>query len=92
MRWAKGARALAHCMRCGDRVPYGTLVIDESTKGLRVCPSCFDIKHPTEKPFRTDEGIALKNPAPDLDDDSPGDAGQTLAEAMGFTNTFGGGT
>jgi hypothetical protein len=54
--------------------PYRLLVPDGYKPNLRVHPSCRDEAHPAEKPVRTDEGIALKNPRPDRDDDSPGAA------------------
>jgi hypothetical protein len=92
MRFARGDNALGRCERCGDKVRYSELMSDKQTPGLRVCSDCFDIKHPVEKPFRTDEGIALAKPAPDIDDDSPGDSGVDLVTALGLTNSFGGGT
>ena len=70
MRYASGARALGRCQRCGDRVRYLDLVDDKHTPGLRVCQDCFDIKHPAEKPFNADEGIILRKPSVDTDDDS----------------------
>lgn len=91
--FAKGARALARCPRCGDKVAYLDLVPDGQVKGQMVCPSCQDMKHPTELPFRTDEGIALRRPAPDTDDDSVGDSGTSVADALFPGGTvFGGGT
>lgn len=93
MKYATGKNALAVCDRCGLRAPYKMLVNDGDKPGLRVHPSCRDEKHPAEKPFNADEGIALKNPRPDRDDDSVGDSGELLVEAL-FPNdhNFGGGT
>jgi hypothetical protein len=92
-RFARGKHALGQCGRCGGRAPYRQLVSDGDKPGLRVHPWCRDIVHPQEKPVRTDDATALRHPAPDLDDDSPGDSGQTLAEAMfPGQNYFGGET
>lgn len=91
--FATGARAYARCPRCGDKVDYLDLVPDGQVKGQRVCPGCRDDKHPAELPFRTEEGIALKRPAPDTDDDSGGDSGTSVAVALfPGSNVFGGGT
>lgn len=67
-------------------------MVRDGETGLLVDPAWRDEYHPQKIPPRMEEGIALKRPAPDLDDDSPGDSGQSLAEAMGWTNSFGGGT
>ena len=91
MSFTKGTRALGRCARCGDKVPYLSLLDDGYIKGLRVCGSCYDIAHPAEKPVRADEPIALQKPAPDIDDDSPG-GGDSLVVSMGWDTYFGGGT
>ena len=70
--YASGRNSWGRCQKCGDRVKYQELVADGQNPGLRVCQSCRDIKHPAERPFRTDEGIALKRPSPDTDDDTGG--------------------
>lgn len=92
MKFATGDRAWGQCRRCGDQFPYTEMVSDGQIPGLRVCPPCRDEKHPAEKPFKADDAVALRHPATDLDDDSPGDSGQSLVTALGFTNRFGGGT
>lgn len=92
MAFATGKYAKGRCGRCGDKVSYADLMSDGQTKGLRVCGPCYDIKHPTEKPFKADDAQTLKFPAPDTDDDSPGDTGTSLVTAMGFTSYFGGNT
>lgn len=91
--FASGKHAWGECMRCGARRPYLELVSDGQKPGLRVCPGCRDAKHPAEKPFNASDAQALKNPAPDVDDDSEGGTGTTLAEEL-FPNEhyFGGGT
>ena len=90
MSYASGRNSWGRCARCGDKVRYLELMDDRDTPGLRVCGVCFDISHPAEKPFKTDDPTALKKPAPDIDDDSPGDSGTTLTEAMGWTRQMGG--
>jgi len=89
-KFASGRRSVGRCARCGDKVPYLSLFSDGDTPGLRVCGDCYDISHPAEKPQKLDDGIALKHPAPDVDDDSAGDASETLTEAMGGTRMMNG--
>jgi len=74
LKFASGKNALSYCDACGMQYPYRLLVHDGYNPKLRVHPSCRDEPHPAEKPVRLDEGIALKNPRPDRDDDSPGTA------------------
>lgn len=69
-KFATGRYAIAICDRCGQQARYLDLVPDGYTKGLRVHPWCRDTEHPQEKPFRGEEGIALRHPRPSLDDDS----------------------
>lgn len=89
MRFATGKAALAICDRCGLQAPYNMLVPDGYTPGLRVHPSCYDGKHPAEEPFRTDEGIALKNPRPNREDMTVGDITDTTGTAQaGSANTI----
>ena len=92
MKYASGKNALGRCQRCGDKVPYLEMVDDKQVPGLRVCQDCFDIKHPQEKRLNMDEGIVLKHPTPDGDDDSVGDTEEPLVEALGFDSYFGGST
>jgi hypothetical protein len=70
------------------------MVRDGQYPNLLVDPAWRDVKHPVEKPIRMDEGIALRRPAPDIDDDSAGMSADTLAEALGFEpgSYFGGDT
>ena len=91
-RYAKGTHAVGICARSGRKMALRDMVPDGEFPNLLVDPAWKDEFHPQKKPVRIEEGIALKKPSPDLDDDSPGDSGQTLIEAMGWDNTFGGGT
>jgi hypothetical protein len=66
-------------------------MVRDGETGLLVDPAWRDIYHPSKRPVRLEEGIALKNPAPDVDDDSAG-AGDSLVDALGFDRYHGGGT
>ncbi len=90
MSYASGRHAWGQCGRCGGRTKLNELVLDGQVPNLLVHPSCRDMKHPAEKPFNPLDAQALKRPAPDLDDDSPGDTGETFTEAMGWTRMMGG--
>lgn len=92
MKYASGKNAWGRCGKCGDRHKLLELVEDKQTPNLKVCTTCFDIKHPAEKRFDPTDAVALRKPAPDIDDDSPGDSGTDLATAMGFDTYFGGQT
>ena len=89
-RYAKGKFAVGRCGRCGDKVPYKDLRADGQYPGMRVCDNCRDEKHPTEKQIRLDEGIALRNPAPDVDDDSAGNTDNLADTLFPDDNVFGG--
>jgi hypothetical protein len=91
-KFAKGTHALGQCARSGRVMPLRDLVEDGQRPGMLVDPAYRDIPHPAEKPIDADDAVALRRAAPDLDDDSAGDSGESLAEAMGFTNSFGGET
>lgn len=88
--FARGANAVGICARSGRKMPLKDMVRDGEL-GLLVDPAWRDEFHPQKKPARLEEGIALRNPAPDLDDDSAG-SGQSVAAALGFTRYHGGAT
>jgi hypothetical protein len=93
MRFAKGKHAKGRDQRTGDKVDYKDMVSDGQFPGLRVTPDSRDIKHPVEKPFRAEEGIALRHPAPDTEDTSGvglNDPNVTILSL--FPDSFGGGT
>lgn len=92
MRYASGKYALGRCARCGDKAAYRDLVSDGQHPGMRVHAWCRDEKHPTEKPFRTDDATGLRNPAPDIDDDSAGEGDQLQETFDSDITYFGGGT
>ena len=93
MKFAKGKYAKGRDARTGDKVNYKDMVSDGQFPGLRVTPDSRDIKHPVEKPFDAEEGIALRFPAPDIEDDSGvglNDPNVTLLSL--HPDSFGGGT
>jgi len=65
--YATGRNAVGYCRKCGDKVKLSSLRDDGQYPGLLVCFDCYDMKHPAETPVRTDDAIALRRPAQDLD-------------------------
>lgn len=92
-KFARGDNAVGICARSGRKMLRKNMVPDGQYPNLLVDPAWRDMKHPQEKPVTTEEGIVLNRPAPDTDDDSGGDSGETVAEAL-FPdgNYFGGAT
>ncbi len=92
-KYARGKYAVGMCGRCGMKHPYRDMVSDGQYPGLRVCRECRDKKHPVETPFIAVEGIALRKPAPDIDDDTTGinDPNEVLVDLLDG-ESFGGGT
>jgi hypothetical protein len=63
MSFAVGKKALAICDRCGQQLLYRSLRTE--WQGLRVCPSCYEPKHPQLGPFKVPpEPQALYKPRP----------------------------
>ena len=92
-KFASGKNALGTCARSGRKMKLSDMVQDGYKPGLMVDPAWRDTRHPAERPVNMEEGIALRRPAPDIDDDSPGDNGETLAVALfSGLDKFGGGT
>lgn len=96
--YAAGKNAVGHCRRCGDKYKLSELRSDGQIPGLLVCDDCYDIKHPAETPIRTDDAVALRDPAPDLDAavsrEIPVEFDEPLVDALGWSSGtyFGGGT
>ena len=90
-KFARGDNAVGICARGGHKMLLRDMVSDGQYPGLMVDPAWRDIKNPQER--KMTEGIALRRPAPDIDDDTAG-AGASLADAMGFPagSYFGSGT
>jgi len=64
MKFATGQYALALCDRCGQQYDY--ISLREEWNGLRVCPECFEEKHPQLEPSSVPfEPEALRYPRPD---------------------------
>jgi len=61
--FASGKYALALCDRCGFEYKY--LQIREEWNGSRVCPECYESKHPQlEPPFAKADAEALRHARP----------------------------
>ena len=92
--YAKGTYSKGRCGRCGDKCDYRDLIDDGQFPGLRVHPDCYDMKHPVETPLNVQDGIALRKPAPDIDDDTGvglNDANEPIVDTLDG-DSFGGGT
>tara|TARA_R110000824_G_scaffold2970_14_gene13620 strand:- start:3467 stop:3856 length:390 start_codon:yes stop_codon:yes gene_type:complete len=60
--YATGAKSQAICERCGFRIPYQQLTTEWN--GLRVCPECWDPKHPQLTPRTVADAQAIYQPRP----------------------------
>jgi len=95
--YAKGNKAVGLCQRCGEKTKLHELRPDGQTN-LLVCGDCYDMKHPAERPVRTDDAVALRRPAPDLDAaasrEIPVEFDEPLVDSLGWVegSYFGGGT
>ena len=66
MAYASGKKALAICDRCGFR--YKLLQLKQEWNGLKVCPNCFETKHPQlETSNAPVDAQSLYRPRPDTD-------------------------
>ena len=62
--YASGKFAIALCDQCGQRFKLLQLIKD--WKGFKVCPECYEPKHPQLEPKRTiNEPQALYQPRPE---------------------------
>ena len=76
-RYARGDKAWGICERCSDRRLLKDLIYDGQFPDLKVCPDCWDPKHPQEYlPSVTDPSV-LYDPTGDPDVDSAKDASPT---------------
>ena len=93
MTYARGKKAVGLCQRCSFKYAYSTLRRDGDTN-LIVCPECYDIEHPAERPIPTKDSTALYRPARDLDATASRTQtlGQLRDELFAGENIFGGGT
>ena len=57
-RYATGVYAQAICDKCGLSYPY--LELRPEWNGVRSCPECWDIKHPSLSPVTAFDGEALR--------------------------------
>jgi hypothetical protein len=61
--YALGKYAVAICDRCGQQYDY--LTLRKEWTGFKVCPQCFEPRHPQSKPVRVPkEPQALHDPRP----------------------------
>lgn len=60
--YAVGKYAWGQCGKCGLRVRYLELVSDGQFRHLRVCPSCYDPRHPQERLKPVSDPVALWRP------------------------------
>ena len=72
VRFARGAKALGICDRCGQTNKLSELrfqVVNQKPTGLRVCPACLDQDHPQLQlgKFPINDPTALRDPRPDID-------------------------
>ena len=64
MAYTSGKFAIALCDRCGQRYKLNTLI--KEWTGFKVCPECYEPKHPQLEPKRTiNEPQALYQPRPE---------------------------
>jgi NAD-dependent SIR2 family protein deacetylase len=64
MAYASGKFAIALCDRCGQRYKLNRLI--KEWTGFKVCPECYEPKHPQLEPKRSiNEPQALQQPRPE---------------------------
>ena len=61
-RFATGKKSKALCDRCGFKYPY--LSLKTEWNGLRVCPECFEVKHPQLTPKSVFDAQEIYQPRP----------------------------
>tara|TARA_A100000171_G_scaffold37638_1_gene36734 strand:- start:118 stop:459 length:342 start_codon:yes stop_codon:yes gene_type:complete len=65
MAFASGKHAIAICDRCGFQYKY--LTLKKEWTGFRVCPECYEPKHPQLEPIHNvSDSEALRFPRPNL--------------------------
>ena len=73
-RYARGHKAWGICERCSERRPLNDLIYDGQFPDLKVCPDCWDPKHPQEYlPSVTDPSVLY---------DPTGDPGRAQASQL----------
>jgi len=79
--FARGTHTIAHCERCGFL--YKLRELKEEWTGLKVCPTCFEQKHPQLNPKPHPDPVAVRGSTPDADDD--GGVDQQLSDVVDMT-------
>lgn len=69
-KYASGKNQGALCDRCGFRYPYAEIKAEWT--GLRVCPDCWEPKHPQLEPTKKDlsDPKPLRHPRPDTHEEA----------------------
>ena len=92
MKFATGQYALALCDRCGQQYDY--IVLRQEWNGLRVCPECFEEKHPQlELRARSADAEGLLNARVDRTENEViailgPDPFETISASSGIINVF----
>ena len=85
MAYALGKYSQAQCDRCGFVYAYQRL--KEEWNGLRVCPTCFEEKHPQLEPLRkAADPESLKHPRP-TESPATNDVAGIFSDTQTFTVT-----
>ena len=70
MKFARGTYALGICDRCGQQYDY--VELRKEWNNLKVCPECFETKHPQLEPITVQfEPQALHEPRTDRTEPFP---------------------
>jgi len=87
--YATGRKSRAMCDQCGFEVAYITL--KTQWDNLRVCPECYEPKHPQLEPRNVVDAQALWQPRPDRDGDlTKFRVGDSIGEKPLQINSFAG--
>lgn len=65
-KYARGSHAVGECARCGAKRLYKNLVFDGYYAWMRVCPQCYEARHPQERIISAADPVALFRPAPQM--------------------------
>lgn len=65
-KYAVGNQAVGECARCGEKRLYKELIFDGYYAWMRVCPDCYEERHPQERIVSAADPVALFRPAPQL--------------------------
>jgi hypothetical protein len=84
---AQGHKSRAICDRCGWEYALKSLRVEWTN--LKVCPECFESKHPQLTPTRkTGDNVTVPGPRPDNDDMGAVSSAQSTLGLGNFTLTY----